>query len=373
MKKLHTSKKIIFSLGAFIFGIFILELGLRAFISIGEAHSWSKEKRYQCSVYKNSFWAKKYFDCFNKIGKDYYPFYEWRKKELKSQFINISNEGIRKTYNPVYKDNLVKVFVFGGSTIWGTGSRDEYTIPSLLSKDLNRQQDLYFVNNFGESGYVLNQELVFLTIQLKKGKIPNYVIFYDGVNDVLSAFLNGKTGFIYHYDRWKMKLNMEPKIFNEMSREAILNNIKLYYYVDLFIKKYIKNEDVVPKYADADLRKLACQVIEEYKENITFIDKLSKAYGFQYMFIWQPVLFTSSSITDEERRILFVQDENLKTLFAYTYEMADKLNIPHFYNLSHIFDNKKETFFIDDCHISEKANLIVANKIYELIKNEFPK
>lgn len=137
----------------------MLESGLRILSYIKETYSWSKDKS---SIYKNSPWAKQYFNDFENLEKEYYPFYEWRRKEFQSEFINISKDGIRKTWNPEYKEGINKIFVLGGSTVWGTGARDEWTIPSLLSKNLNKFKNTSFVVNFGDSGYVFTQEIIFL-------------------------------------------------------------------------------------------------------------------------------------------------------------------------------------------------------------------
>ncbi len=67
--------------------------------------------------------------------------------------------------------------MFGGSTLWGTGVKDEHTIPSFLQSFLGKDYDVY---NYGETGYVSMQELNYLLHMLAKGNIPEAVIFYDG-------------------------------------------------------------------------------------------------------------------------------------------------------------------------------------------------
>lgn len=343
-----------------------LELSTRFHFFIKNIHSWDKNKRYESSIYKDSPWAKQYFIEFDKLEKNYYPFYEWRRKSYKGKFINISEEGVRNTWNPKHKDSLNKIFIFGGSAIWGTGVRDNFTIPSLLSKNLNKNTEPYFVTNFGEAGYVLSQEIILLIMQLKEGNLPNYVIFYDGVNDTLAALQNGKAGFIYNYNRWKMKLSLEPKIFNEISKEALLNNSKF-----LFLFPYLNN--LLNKKSAIDettLKNIAYQIIEDYKKNMDLVEKLSRVYGFKYSFFWQPVLFIVTSKTNEEILSLDSKNKELEKIYFYTYTLADRLNKSRFYNLSHLFDKKTETYFIDYCHVGEKQNQIIADEIFEVIKDE---
>lgn len=92
-------------------------------------------------------------------------------------------EGIRETLAVVGK----KVWMFGGSAVWGTGVEWSETIPSYLAT-LG-----YKVTNYGERGYVSTQELFLLILELRKGT-PGIVIFYNGYNDVFSGHQQGIAG-----------------------------------------------------------------------------------------------------------------------------------------------------------------------------------
>jgi lysophospholipase L1-like esterase len=99
----------------------------------------------------------------------------------------------RQTSNGVWRRTInstgpgcekLELWMFGGSTLYGTGVPDWATLPSFLSRDLNSAQlGCVVVTNFGVEGYVTNQEVMLLMEQLKIGRHPNIVIFYDGVND----------------------------------------------------------------------------------------------------------------------------------------------------------------------------------------------
>jgi hypothetical protein len=94
----------------------------------------------------------------------------------------------RRTDNPdsdrCREQRRFTVWIFGGSTVYGTGVPDADTLPSYLSHDLNRSgRECVDVTNFGVEGYVSTQELILLTEQLKRGGKPDIVIFYDGFND----------------------------------------------------------------------------------------------------------------------------------------------------------------------------------------------
>ena len=84
--------------------------------------------------------------------------------------------------------------MFGGSTMWGVGARDEGTIPSLLARDLTDRGINGRVKNFGEIGYVSSQQVIALMRELENGVRPEIVIFYDGINDTTSAVLERAAG-----------------------------------------------------------------------------------------------------------------------------------------------------------------------------------
>ena len=72
-----------------------------------------------------------------------------------------------------------KVFTFGASEMWGTGSPNWGTIPAHLQKGLEKlRQGPVCVTNFAESAYVSMQGVMMLLMQLRSGNVPDVVLFY---------------------------------------------------------------------------------------------------------------------------------------------------------------------------------------------------
>jgi hypothetical protein len=125
----------------------------------------------------------------------YKPFVIWRHQPFTGETVNINQEGTRQTPGASCNTEAFKVFIFGGSTVWGWGSPDWGTISAYLQKGLETETEMpVCVENFGEDGYVSTQGLIELIVQLQSGNIPDMVIFYDGVNDVYAAYESGKPG-----------------------------------------------------------------------------------------------------------------------------------------------------------------------------------
>ena len=129
------------------------------------------------------------------------PYSYWISKPFTGKSINVDSDGLRHTwhngltglYSPGKR--IFRIFMFGGSTMFGWAESDDYTIPSAVVKALT-QRGIGGVKviNFGQLGYVNTQELILLLEQLRQRNIPDLVIFYDGYNDTFSAFQNGKAG-----------------------------------------------------------------------------------------------------------------------------------------------------------------------------------
>jgi hypothetical protein len=116
-------------------------------------------------------------------GFQWHPYVYWRRPAYDTPTMHVSKEGIRRTVQPYGPDAKTRIFLFGGSTMWGTGVRDEHTIASLFAQRFAQfgWSDFHVVN-YGENAYVATQSLLTLLLELRAGNIPEIVIFYDGIH-----------------------------------------------------------------------------------------------------------------------------------------------------------------------------------------------
>jgi hypothetical protein len=112
----------------------------------------------------------------------YRPYTVWSRKPFAGQAINIDEEGIRKTHHGSTVPDAMRLWMFGGSTMWGTGAPDGQTIPSYMAKLLNQDRGLEVnVLNLGEIGFVSTQENVALSAQ------GAHCLVWDGAPDEQAA------------------------------------------------------------------------------------------------------------------------------------------------------------------------------------------
>lgn len=339
-------------------------LGITAYRYVSQDVS---DPRVKNEVYDNCSWADEYFKEFGQCGNTQdIPYIGWSRVEYSGKYVNIDENGLRYTWNSKNSSNdPINIYFFGGSTTWGTGARDNYTIPSLVSKYLFENNINAEVTNYGETGFQNTQETIFLMLELRK-ETPDIVIFYDGVNDVYSAYQNKMAGVPQHGAVLACK--------NKYINYAVTMYTGHSYFWQCFT--YLKNKVIGTRdksvhatdNAIENKEELAEEVIDVYSHNIKMIHALEKEYGFKAYFFWQPCLYTKKHLSETEENLTEQQLEISQLYNLGVNHSHLKLNEDtSFIDISNIFDNHNETVFIDWCHLGENGNEIVANKIGKTI------
>lgn len=257
------------------------------------------------------------------------PYVYWRRAPFAGEVINVDDNGRRRTWNPDETAGVPRIWTFGGSTMWGEGARDDFTIASLLSKDLNDAGVVAHCENFGEKGYVSTQSLLALYLELRKGNVPDVAVFYEGFNDVWSAFQNELSG--YTIQERRRGLDYRPPV-----------------------------EDAV----------LIEELAAVYLENVRLLRTLADHYDFEVLCYLQPVSVVDKPLTDAERRTiekyaqrLSIPPELREFVRAAYRRIRAGMSPETMQDLSSIFGSTETDLYIDICHITEEGNEVVAERI----------
>ena len=273
--------------------------------------------------------------------------------------------GLRKTYFQ-NKNPQNKIYIFGGSTVWGTGSSDEFTISSILQKKINNAENLkktFNVYNYGFSTLVSHQQFKFLKqININKGDI---IIFYDGNNDIWQANINKNPyGTMIGYNS-----DNKIRIFKNKIKFFLNNNSHFFQLI-----QKIRGEE-----------KLKCSKINIDKNQIEknfriYIEAINKAKmytikkGVDFYHFFQPTLFTRANNTKFEEYMISTMPSPIMPCNSKdgVFEAATNYYLNNYgkfateingYNLGTVFDQYDEDFFIDLTHVNSLGNEIIANKI----------
>ncbi len=302
------------------------------------------DERSKLPNYKNLNWAKLHFKEFSSMKSSYYDGIGWRRDDFKGETINIV-KGYRLN-NPEEKFNLKKdIWIFGGSTVWGTGVRDHETIPAYLEK-LTKLSTL----NLGESGYTSSQELNLYIKNVILHK-PKIVFFYDGFNDVF------------------YKCRKENNYFSGARENFIQKKIRKEHYVDSYtseffnpvkkiVSKIINKKKNINLFFDCDKNlEKSKKIAKIFVNNWIIANNISKENNIKFIPILQPVAYFTESLTDH-----IDLDDQVKVQFETVYPLIieeikeKKLS---FVDLTKSLNDKKY-YYIDSTHVSPIGNKNIA-------------
>jgi lysophospholipase L1-like esterase len=329
--------------------------------------------RAHTSYYASQTWAKQYWREFSLTRPELYRDYViWRRAPFTGQFININRDGIRLTPGAVCGANSYKVFAFGGSTMWGTGSPDWGTTPAYLQADFNAlKHGPVCVMNFGESAYVSTQSVIELEVQLQLGNVPDLVIFYDGVNDVYAAYQSGRPTH-QNFDHIAAKLNNGESSSSFVAWIESSNSFHLFKRLVAELRKEPPNskERVTYKTMGVDTATLSDSVVQTYLSNYQIVDALARKYGFKFFFFWQPVISIGDKpLTSEEQDMRRQMEPALIELYEAVYRRVQRVanEYENLYYIAEMFNSLDSGIWIDYAHVNPVGNRFIAEKIFGVI------
>ncbi|MGE0255068.1 MAG: SGNH/GDSL hydrolase family protein [Alphaproteobacteria bacterium] len=305
--------------------------------------------------YQGADWAPLHFAELWASGVKYKSFVGWRRNAYQGQTITVEGPyGQRRTENPP-SGEVPKVYFFGGSTIWGTGSRDEDTIPSQFARITG-----FHAENFGETAYTAHQSLVRLIQLLQDGHRPDIVIFYDGVNEVLSKCrieLNPES-----HDR-EGKINAALEKMRPGAPISLSHYLEPIVYVASHFSQWLPIQTNDTGYDCGNNSIKSKKIGENLLRDWQMAKLLVEAYGGKFISILQPVIYFSGSRTDhlgKSGRFLLLERE-YNAVYPYILK-----NIGESINLTKALD-ANEYFFIDFCHLSPNGNERIAQEMAQLV------
>lgn len=327
--------------------------------------------------YASQSWTDRYWREHEAAGKKRYsPYVLWRTPRFKGDLLNVDENGIRFTPGVNCVPGARKVFMFGGSVMWGYGSPDWATIPAYFQKYLqSASAQPVCVVNYAEHAYVSTQNIIELTRLLEAGNVPAMVIFYDGVNDVLAAKMSSKAMIHQFYSDIAESLEGSRHPFETWIRQ--LNSVTV---MRMAVSGLVDTGGVNPATPiprmSAD--QLGQTVVDAYLNDRRIVQALAEAYGFDYHFFWQPnILLGQKRLTREEQAMVsggldwvFKLDPTLIDLFRGTYrrvqEAADRDE--HLHYLGNIFDDRDDQIWIDTWgHVVPPANEVAAREMAHVV------
>jgi lysophospholipase L1-like esterase len=329
------------------------------------------------SYYEQQEWSADYWREATPLTGTYQPYVSWKSSPHHGDLINIDESGLRVTPNSEEDNPSLSIFCFGGSTMWGWGSPDWGTIPAYLAEIINAQfkEESVKVVNFGQRTYISSQEVIQLIEEIKHGNVPDIVIFYDGVNDVGYAYMFGQAGV--PYDMWQIyrQGHIEAVRPQETKYQKFINLL-----LDLNTSRVVRGGLSIVfspgpfQGKGIDIDELSPETVSIYLHNMDIVDALSKKYGFDYYFFWQPSLYEESKpLTLEEQEIrgslvTASGSESIEFRHAvYSLVKSEAEKRHNLYYIADVFNDTQDFMFLDGAHLIPEGNKLVAERIVDII------
>ena len=268
------------------------------------------------------------------------------------------------------------IHIFGGSTVFGTGAKDQQTIPSYIQYHLNNKGVNVAVKNYGFMTLVASQQLAALKASdIKKGDL---VLFYDGGNDAFNSFVYGSPeGTIIGYNRNNKLVFALAEV-----RHYLRINSALYRSLGA-LKAEISGKNSPSDSTCFNIPDIATQddYISHYFEVLANSKRHAESRGAQFAHSLQPLLGSSNGLSVEDSNqvlellnvdgITRCTQENLLSYYKRLGAKYDRyLESINGLNLSTVFAGSNVSFsdrYIDWIHMTPGAN----NKIAEKLADHF--
>ena len=313
----------------------------------------------------------------------YAPFVVWRSNPISNcDSITVSEDGYRITPGASRGGDAFKVFMLGGSAMWGEGASDSCTIAAYLQRDLN---ELIYrpvaVYNLAQVGHSSTQELIELMLQLRNGNTPDLVIFYDGFNDVCCGFENGVAGVHTSLESIAGRIEGTAEAMGILTVwEILLSKTNTWLLVTSLQAKGILPEETleIPTYRTmgVDCDSLTSDIVSIYYDNCRVVEALAESYGFDYLIVWQPTIWSGGkTLTDREQEFMEVEhpsftwgaDPAFRELLVASYDLYEETitDSTRYFSFRSIFDGVEDEVYIDysGSHITARANKMIADTL----------
>ncbi len=248
------------------------------------------------------------------------PFVYWRGRPFQGRHIRIAADGVRATWRAPHAPVLppttpalaepaghrspetsaptepLRIFVFGGSTMWGFGARDDQTIASQLAQQLAAAGLRTNVTNFAQIGYVTSQDVIVLGRLLADRQVPRAVVLLGGYNDVAAGIWNRQPGRSLddaaRSHEFLASRRPAPELLGWTARNTAIGRL-----AQSFRPRppgaLLPSQHELPQWSQA--------IWDNYTGDLKLVDAWSAAYGFDAVYAWQPVIYLKQPLSSSEQ------------------------------------------------------------------------
>ena len=304
------------------------------------------------AAYRDTPWAETYWREHRQfLARSYenYPYGLWRLRPFAGETINVGPDGLRRTAHVKCDDASPLVYVFGSSAVWGQGSPDWLSIPSLLAKRFADEGHAICVVNHGSDAWRSSESVVQLIEELRRpgARPPAAVVFVDSCNDVFTPFYyTGRVDLPYNFKKgW-----LDALALVHQGSFYFLTATNTWTLAERLMRRALGSS--FPTIKDPDM--LGHQIVDTYLNNVKIVGGLARSYGFRYDFFWLPLNVEG-------------QDPIYRQAVEKTAPLIHAQISDHLHDLTGAYS---PDLTLGACHLVPAGNAIVADKIYQTIRSD---
>jgi len=273
---------------------------------------------------------------------EYAPWAEFKLIDFEGKYVN-SKGFLRKSDPWIHFGrgaDTLKIFFFGGSTMFGFNITDKESITSAFINVSNEKcPDCKSIKvyNYGVLSYYSYNELMLFHHLLTINQRPDIVVFLDGLNDLFMVQASGKRLPWYYF-------RLKENIYN--SKDSTLSLFQLH-----------------PGQTSTSAAEGA---INNYMENVSHIRKISGAFNVTPFFFIQPVPYYNYPGRKNDP----VVDSSRNEIIEYGYTVLKSFcdSTQNMYFLGDILSHETKPPFIDEIHYSPHMNRMIAEEIFKRLQ-----
>ncbi len=305
-------------------------------------------------------WQKDFSE-FSRVARPVFrPYVHFSEPPFRSQSLNILTDprGFEYRSNGTSdspSSPVNEIYLFGGSTTFGYGVGDDWTIASRLEKTLNQRGAHWRVRNYGRASYSWFQELVLMARLIEAGARPNHVVFMEGVNLPRGCGAPNDSAVLARlWDQMQFRGYREP-IALSFPLIRWINSWREEYNRKLFLSRY-------PTPPEGTFAEEVALTKSSYVNVTRSRNSVAKEFGAIPHFFWQPSRTYHCRI--KENQVPAEWLPSFKLIAAMAETMSD-VSLPDYTFLGELCaqEANPDLLFVDKVHYSPYFNDQIAQRI----------
>lgn len=276
------------------------------------------------------------------------PLRHQRPLDIRSPSVNVAG-GERATWRaPACDCERIQLWMYGGSTTFGYGQRDDHTIASELARLAWADGFALDVANRGVPGDGLWLESERFAWDVAAADPPDVAIFYDGVNDIAAGERMNAAGH---------GLDEEPP--TDLLLDDLRQDVEGQRHL-LALGNGTRKPSTVAVVPDEPgpvlgVRRLGRAIAARYERSRSLSAATAEQADVPVRWYWQPSLASRVPVDGEPEQ----DPHNVAVVAAATRALPDEV-----VDLSDVLDAPDEPIYLDSTHTNEQGARLVAEAIY---------